>query len=49
MTWSSRVKVESQELSSHFRVIGLQDRVNESRNFTFFYDFLCYEKAPNIL
>jgi len=41
MTWSSRVRVESQELSKMtLRVIGLQARVNVEPNEIshFFYD-----------
>jgi len=53
MTRSSQVRVESQNLSSHFESLVCKLESMSSRvtwNFTFFLlHFLCYKMAPNTL
>jgi len=51
MTWLSRVRIESQKLSSHFgHWFASSSQYRVILNFTFFLlHFLCYEMAPNII
>jgi len=50
MTWPSLVRIESQELSSHFKslVCKLESMASQMK-FHIFPIFFCYEMMPNIV
>ena len=50
MTWSSRVRVESQELSSHFEslVCKLESMSSHTKFYVFSTTLFCYDMAPNM-
>jgi len=51
MTWSRRVRVESQELLSHFEslVCKIESISSHTKFHIFSTTFFCYEIAPNML
>jgi len=51
MTWSIRVRVESQKLSSHFESsVCKHESMSKHMKFNIFLMFyFCYEMAPNML
>jgi len=49
ITWSSRVRGESQELSSHFESLVCESMSSQMKFHIFSMTFLCYEIASNML